>query len=236
MTATKDLSYYGKAFLCLFVMFGFGYLPPIDPITAQGMHILGIFFGLLFGWMTIGLIWPSIMGCIALVLVGNMKMAAVLSSGWGSTTLLLIFFMVIVAGIVEQSGVSRFIAMYFITRKFVLGKPWVFTFVFLMTIFFLAAITSTIPTIIIGWSIWYSICNQIGYKPYEPFPAFMVVGIVMAATFGLSVFPFRPVGILVFGILEDLAGLTVNYLAYICFTIPLSMLCIHIFRKTGFPD
>lgn len=233
MTATKDLSYYGKAFLCLFVMFGFGYLPPIDPITAQGMHILGIFFGLLFGWMTIGLIWPSIMGCIALVLVGNMKMAAVLSSGWGSTTLLLIFFMVIVAGIVEQSGVSRFIAMYFITRKFVLGKPWVFTFVFLMTIFFLAAITSTIPTIIIGWSIWYSICNQIGYKPYEPFPAFMVVGIVMAATFGLSVFPFRPVGILVFGILEDLAGLTVNYLAYICFTIPLSMLCILVFTFLG---
>ena len=232
-TATKDLGYYGKAFFCLLLMFGFGYLPPIDPITPLGMHIVGIFFGLLFGWMTIGLIWPSIMGCIALVLVGGMNIGAVLAAGWGSTTLLLIFFMVIVAGIVEQSGVSRFIAMYFITRKFVLGKPWIFTFVFLLTVFLLAAVTSTIPTIIIGWSIWYSICKQVGYKPLEPFPSFMVVGVVMAATFGLSVFPFRPVGILVFGILEDLAGLSVNYLTYTCFTIPLSILCIVAFCFLG---
>lgn len=225
--------YYVKALVCIAIMFGFGFLPPIDPITPLGMHIVGIFFGLLFGWMTIGLIWPSIMGCIALVLVGGMKMTAVLSAGWGSTTLLLIFFMVMVAGIVEQSGVSHFIAMYFITRKWVLGKPWVFTFVFLLTVFLLAAVTSTIPTIIICWSIWYSICKQVGYKPYEPFPSFMVVGVVMAATFGLSVFPFRPVGILVFGILEDLAGITVNYLTYTCFTVPLSLLCILVFCFLG---
>ncbi len=229
----QDSIYYGKAIICMLIMFGFGYLPPIEPITPLGMHIVGIFFGLLFGWMTIGLIWPSIMGCMALVLVGGMKVGAVLSAGWGSTTLLLIFFMVMVAGIVEQSGVSHFIAMYFITRKWVLGKPWLFTFVFLMTVFLLAAVTSTIPTIIICWSIWYSICNQVGYKPYEPFPSFMVVGVVMAATFGLSVFPFRPVGILVFGILEDLAGLSVNYLTYTCFTIPLSLLCILVFCALG---
>ena len=229
----NDNLYYIKALICIGIMFGFGYLPPVDPITPLGMHVVGIFFGLLFGWMTIGLIWPSIMGCIALVLVGGMKMGAVLSSGWGSTTLLLIFFMVMVAGIVEQSGVSHFIAMYFITRKWVLGKPWVFTFVFLMTVFLLAAVTSTIPTIIICWSIWYSICKQVGYKPYEPFPSFMVVGVVMAATFGLSVFPFRPVGILVFGILEDLAGISVNYLTYTCFTIPLSLLCILAFCFLG---
>lgn len=231
--AKQEKLYYIKAILCFGIMFCFGSLPPLDPITPFGMQIIGIFFGLLFGWMTIGLIWPSIMGCIALVLVGGMQIGAVLAAGWGSTTLLLIFFMVMVAGIVEQSGVSHFIAMYFITRKWVLGKPWVFTFVFLMTVFLLAAVTSTIPTIIICWSIWYSICKQVGYKPYEPFPSFMVVGVVMAATFGLSVFPFRPVGILVFGILEDMAGLTVNYLTYTCFTIPLSLLCIVAFCLLG---
>lgn len=214
-------------------MFGFGQLPPIEPITPLGMNIVGIFIGLLFGWMTIGLIWPSILGCVALVLIGGMKVADVLAGGWGSTTQMLIFFMIVVAGIVEQSGVSRFIAMFLITRKWVLGKPWVFTFVFLGAAFLLAAVTSTIPTIIICWSIWYSICSQVGYKPYQPFPSFMVVGVVMAATFGLSVFPFRPVGILVFGILQDLSGLTVNYLTYTCFTLPLCLLCILVFTLLG---
>ena len=40
---TKNLGYYGKAFLCVLIMFGFGYLPPIEPITPLGMHIVGIF-------------------------------------------------------------------------------------------------------------------------------------------------------------------------------------------------
>lgn len=231
--AAKNTSYYIKALITVVIMFGFGQLPPIDPITPLGMKIVGIFIGLLFGWMTIGLIWPSILGCVALVLIGGMSVADVLAGGWGSTTQMLIFFMIVVAGIVEQSGVSRFIAMFLITRKWVLGKPWVFTFVFLGAAFLLAAVTSTIPTIIICWSIWYSICNQVGYKPYQPFPSFMVVGVVMAATFGLSVFPFRPVGILVFGILQDLSGLTVNYLTYTCFTLPLCLLCILVFTLLG---
>lgn len=231
--AAKNTSYYIKALITVIIMFGFGQLPPIEPITPLGMNIVGIFIGLLFGWMTIGLIWPSILGCVALVLIGGMKVADVLAGGWGSTTQMLIFFMIVVAGIVEQSGVSRFIAMFLITRKWVLGKPWVFTFVFLGAAFLLAAVTSTIPTIIICWSIWYSICSQVGYKPYQPFPSFMVVGVVMAATFGLSVFPFRPVGILVFGILQDLSGLTVNYLTYTCFTLPLCLLCILVFTLLG---
>lgn len=231
--AAKNTSYYIKALITVVIMFGFGQLPPIEPITPLGMNIVGIFIGLLFGWMTIGLIWPSILGCVALVLIGGMKVADVLAGGWGSTTQMLIFFMIVVAGIVEQSGVSRFIAMFLITRKWVLGKPWVFTFVFLGAAFLLAAVTSTIPTIIICWSIWYSICSQVGYKPYQPFPSFMVVGVVMAATFGLSVFPFRPVGILVFGILQDLSGLTVNYLTYTCFTLPLCLLCILVFTLLG---
>lgn len=229
----KNTSYYIKALITIVIMFGFGQLPPIDPITPLGMNIVGIFIGLLFGWMTIGLVWPSILGCIALVMIGDMTIAEVLAGGWGSTTNMLIFFMIMVAAIVEQSGCSRFIAMFLITRKWVLGRPWIFTFMFLGAAFVLAAVTSTIPTIIVCWSIWYSICNQVGYKPYQPFPSFMVVGIVMAATFGLSVFPFRPVGILVFGILQDLAGISVNYLTFTLFTLPLCLICILVFTLLG---
>lgn len=41
--------YYLKAIVCMLIMFCFGYLPPVEPITPLGMHIVGIFFGLLFG-------------------------------------------------------------------------------------------------------------------------------------------------------------------------------------------
>ena len=229
----NNVGYYAKAIVCVFIMFGFGQLPPIEPITPLGMNVLGIFLGLLFGWSVIGLIWPSIMGTLALVLLCDMSLASVLAAGWGSVTLLLIFFMILVSGIVEQTGVSRFIAVYIITRTWVLKNPWIFVYAFFLAVFILSSITSTIAAIIICWSILYSVCQIVGYKPYEAFSSFMVVGVVFAATIGLAMFPFRTVGIMVFGILEKISGLTVNYMTYIMFTIPMSLLCILLFCLIG---
>lgn len=39
----KNVKYYINSAICLIVMFGFGYLPPIAPITTLGMQILGIY-------------------------------------------------------------------------------------------------------------------------------------------------------------------------------------------------
>ena len=225
----KDGFYCGKVAIFFIIMFGFGYLPAVELLTALGMKVLGVFCALLFAWSTIGLLWPSIIGLLGLILLEVMDLKTAFALGWGSNTLLLIFFMTIVAAIVEQSGVSHFIAMWFITRKFILGKPWLFIFVFLFTTFILSAVTSTIPAIMICWSILYSICKQIGYKPFDSFPSFMVVGIVASASFGLALFPFKTIGITVFGVLENMTGLTVDYLTYIFFSIPMGLCCILMF-------
>ena len=39
----KDVKYYVNSAICLALMLGFGYLPPLAPITPLGMQILGIF-------------------------------------------------------------------------------------------------------------------------------------------------------------------------------------------------
>ena len=38
---SKNIRYYINAFITIAIMFGFGYLPPIAPITPLGMKILG---------------------------------------------------------------------------------------------------------------------------------------------------------------------------------------------------
>ena len=60
-TDNKSIKYYIKSAIVLIIMFGFRYLPAIDPITPQGMHVLGIFIGLLVGWSTVGIIWPVLL-------------------------------------------------------------------------------------------------------------------------------------------------------------------------------
>ena len=61
MSVNKNKLYWMHSFISLALMFGFGFLPPIEPITAMGMKVLGAFLGLLYGWMFIELGWPSLL-------------------------------------------------------------------------------------------------------------------------------------------------------------------------------
>ena len=92
MTAKGDAMYYVHSFLCLLIMFGFGQLPPVEPLTALGMRLIGIFLGLLYGWIFIDIVWPSMAGLLALMLVGGMKPVALLNRSFGDPIVVMMFF------------------------------------------------------------------------------------------------------------------------------------------------
>lgn len=48
---SKNILYYIHVAIYLLISFGFGFLPPIGAITHFGMQGLGIFLGLLYGWI-----------------------------------------------------------------------------------------------------------------------------------------------------------------------------------------
>ena len=84
--------YYVHSFLCLLIMFGFGQLPPVEPLTALGMRLIGIFLGLLYGWIFIDIVWPSMAGLLALMLVGGMKPVVLLNRSFGDPIVVMMFF------------------------------------------------------------------------------------------------------------------------------------------------
>ena len=45
-------------------------LPPVEPLTPLGMNLIGIFLGVLYGWVCIEIVWPSLAGLLALSLAG----------------------------------------------------------------------------------------------------------------------------------------------------------------------
>ena len=48
------------------IAFGFGLLPPFGAMTEYGMGLLGTFIGAVYGWSTIGMIWPSFIALTAM--------------------------------------------------------------------------------------------------------------------------------------------------------------------------
>lgn len=222
----KDTMYYINSAITVIIMFGFGSLPPVDPITPLGMQILGIFLGLLYGWTFVDQVWPSILGMVALSLTNYMSLKGLMAAGFGSNTVMLMWFMLIIAALVDSAGVSRFIAIFFISRKFVLGKPWIFISMFLFVTFILSAMTSTVPAIVVCWSILYSVLKAVGYKSGDNFSSYMVVGVVFSCLIGLALLPWKTVQMVVLGMFEKMAGYSMDYLSYISVTLPVCIVCL----------
>lgn len=167
MSVNKNKLYWMHSFISLALMFGFGFLPPIEPITAMGMKVLGAFLGLLYGWMFIELGWPSLFGVLALSMSGCMTMDQILVAGIGSSTFSLVLFMLIFAALVDSVGGCQYIATYCITRKWTAGRPWLFITLFLFAAYAMGAAINSVPVILVFWAILYSVCKQCGYKPFD---------------------------------------------------------------------
>ena len=72
--------------ITLLLMFGFGHLPTFASVTPVGMKILGIFLGVIYGYSTCEVIWPSLFAFIAFGTSGyaasfNAAIASMMGSG-----------------------------------------------------------------------------------------------------------------------------------------------------------
>ena len=211
-------------------MFGFGLLEPVEPLTPLGMRLVGVFLVVLYGWVFIEIVWPSLAGLLAMVLVGGMKPVTLLNNSFGHPIVQMMFFIFVFCATINHYGLSRFISLWFITRKFVAGRPWLFSFTFLASIFILGALTSASPAALIGWSILYGVCEVCGYKKGDSYPTMMVFGIVFAAQIGQSMIPFKQVALTVFSAYETMSGMGIACLICLLCALFFIVLGKYIFR------
>lgn len=221
----KEIAYYAHSLISLLIMFGCGQLTPITPLTPLGMNLIGIFLGVLYGWIFIDIIWPSMAGLLALMLIGGMKPNELFQTSFGDPLVMMMFFIFVFCATINYYGLSKFISLWFITRKCVAGKPWLFTYTFFLSIMLLGALTSASPAVVIGWSILYGICDKCGYQKGEGYPTMMVFGIVYAAQIGMSIIPFKQVPFTVLGAYENMSGMTIDYAKYMIIAITCCALC-----------
>ena len=182
MTKSEKIRYVNIV-VVLLLMFGLQFVPPVGPLTPTGMHVLGIFLGVVYGWSVVDLIWPSIFAIISMSFVEGYTLASVTAGGFGSGTFWIILFMLMFVMVFERAGGTMYLATWFITRKFAKGKPILFTFMFLFASF-LVGMLNGIASCLLFYTVLYKICEQVGYKPHDKYPLFMIFGITFASMFG----------------------------------------------------
>lgn len=211
----NNARYYIHSAICVLLMFGFGLLPPVDPITPVGMRIVGIFIGMIYGWLTVGMTWPSLLGVIAIGLSGQMKVAQAFQAGFGNNTILLIFFMFIITGVLDTSGVAKYVANRLVSFKISRGRPWVLTFLIFFSMFVLSSMISITAAIVVVWTMFYGICEVFGFKKGDKWPMLMLVGIAFSGSMAYQLFPFKSLPLIVLDSYKELSGgQDINFFKY----------------------
>lgn len=213
----KSYMNYVHTAIILALMLGFGQLPAVEPITPLGMKVIGIFLGMIYGWTTVGLIWPSTLGLIVLSFTGYMPLKAIWGNSIGNDSVVQFIFVFVFAGAVEAHGVTKFIAYWMLSRKVVEGKPWIFSFFYLLAIGILGALTSAVPSIVLGWSILYSVFSTLNYEKGNKYVSFMIFGTIIAGQSGMAIVPFKSAPLAIIGAFEGIAGYRIEYLNYMVF-------------------
>lgn len=206
------VSYWIHSAVVVILMFCFPMLPTFSPLTDLGMRVVGIFLGCLYGWVFVGIIWPSILGLIALGFCGSFNsMTATFAAAFGGDTYLFVFFMLAFAALISMAGVTDFIAKWIISRKMAAGKPWVIAFLVYLAAYLVGALVSVMPSIVICWTLTYQLAAEFGYTNKDKYPKLMVIGVVIAALAGHCLFPFKAFAVMMLNVLNTQLGISVAF-------------------------
>lgn len=227
---TKDVKFYIHVAMTLLIMFGFGLLPPFGQVTPLGMKLLGIFIGLVYAWTFTSMIWSSLLAFVAIVWSGAYTIGEFMAVSMGNTTVCFMLFSMILVASLTQVGLVDYFGKWFISREFLAGRPWLFTWVFLFACFLLGALTNGTAATLIFLSMFFSIAKQVGIKPYSKYATLMVFGIIFAGmTLGNSALPYHLAGLLKITTIQAAVGYTVSFSKFTIFAFPSGLLVLTMF-------
>lgn len=196
------------------LMLVIGFLPAREPITDYGMHVLGIFVGMVYLWITSSVLWPSILGIVAMMLLGHDTPGNIIAAAFGTDTVWFIIFISVLLIPMTQEHVTAFIAKFFLTRKFAQGRPWVFIYLFTFTTFVVAMVSNAVPAIMLMWAILYSIFEVSDIKRSDKISGFLVFSVVYGAALGTATFPFKGAMMIILNAFMKVSEIQVNLVGY----------------------
>lgn len=222
-TKRINLDFFIKFAVMVVIMISGFFMPPIEPMTQLGMEVLGIFIGLIWGWSCVDFICSSLLGIVLLGCTDYGTVQQVIAQGFSANLFLTVFFFFVLSAYLERIGLFEKLANWFVSRKINIGRPYVFSLSLMLASYVMAIFISVTVTIIIMWTMFYSICKVVGIKPHSKYAVLEMLGIALAADVGFTLFPFKAMALLVIESIETNLGLTPSYLGWTGASFVLSM-------------
>ncbi len=227
--------------IALFVIGIFFIAPAPSGLSADGMKVLGIFIGILFLWITVGIGWPSLLCLITLAFVPSLGIKTTLQNSFGNETFAFLLFTFMFTYAFSQTGYVKKIALGFVTSKFARKSPWRFAFCFFAAVIVIGCFMSPSVLYFVILPILEEIYNILGLKKGNKYANMLMVGLVFCTSLSSGMTPIAHVfPVLSMGVLKSVAGISINYGQYMLFAIPTGIiifaLMMFVFRFIMKPD
>lgn len=186
----------------IFFMFLFGHIfPTWAAVTRMGVQYLGI----MIGWIVmcafgLPMSIASIMAMAACTLPGYFTASAAISSSLGNSITVLVIFIFVLVYVFEQSGTGEFLVRWFLSRKIVNGRPYLFTAFFLLAIIVIGSVIGSFGAISLTIAILNNIAGVSGMKKQDPYIRFLLLSVVALSGVTEILYPFKPYAQLYSGI------------------------------------
>ena len=176
MAKVKPYGHYLVALaLAIIILIAFS---PGEYLTRTGIHVLAVLIPTLYLWVTNHTDWVSLLMCAGLIITGILSPVMVWQLSFGNQILILIMACLVLNGILKATGVIEKVARWFVTRKFVQGRPKAFIAMFIFSNFFLGIFLEAMALMIIFIMIAETFLKEMGYKKGDPFYTAIMLGIL----------------------------------------------------------
>ncbi len=182
---------YVHILITLFLMFGFGFLPPFSTLTPVGMKVLGVFLGVIYGYSTCEIIWPSLFAFIAFGLSGYVTMNAGIASMMGGSIVFQIITQYFTAGAIVIYGFGKWFVRWSLSQKIFKGKPLFYTWCFMFIFMWSGIVISQISMALLLYAIWGDIADSCGYDEKSSFRYYGFGGILLSLMMGGAMIPYK---------------------------------------------
>lgn len=169
--AQKNLIHTGIA-LVIYLVFKF-LLPAPAPITSDGMEVIGILILATYLWVSVGTGWTSVLTICLMGLTNYMSAANAIKGAFGDWMFAFLMGCMLVNAVLSETGLSRRIAMWFITRKFVNGRPYVIVGMFFVAMFVLGLFMTSSATCVMFLALAKEMLDTCGYDRKDRFSQFL---------------------------------------------------------------
>ncbi|MDD2591732.1 MAG: anion permease [Erysipelotrichaceae bacterium] len=203
----------------------FRFIPAPLGLNTSAMQVIGTFIGVLILWLTIAIDWPSLLCLAALSFIPEIKVSSLLSGSIGSSTFAFLLFTFMCTYAVSKTSFIRRCALFFINSKLAKRGPYYFTISFFLSALILGMFMSPTVLFVIYLPILEEIYRVTNLQKTNSFANMLMIGMTISIAIASGMTPIAHVfSIMAIGFYETATGLTISYLQYMGFAIPIGVL------------